>query len=845
MNTNNTIAMNHTITFQIRNNSSKPTDYPFIQKNLKTDREVSIKEFSELVTQPYGYTFTPCKLKGLRSSKNWESSSIIGLDFDNGMNPDEAIAKVKSFGLRPNVVYSTFSDTPEKRKFRIILFLDKLNDDKSLAAFFIKTLIKEFPNSDKSCSDVARLFHGGIEVIYLDETPNEFENVMQVCDTIAVASNARLDTKGMWGVKTGGTTSKSYIYNIGDGGESPKFEQVKNYDFTFAATQVQIFKEFMNGVWLEHPEIFGLACNLNHIEGGLKLMTETMNKYNKQGKTKYTQNNFASIKVARKNNYAPKRLENFSPYESDYRYLNMLSVYKPNNFIEETKPLELIKLITAELKAKEALDNFLNTCRTSYDNVYSLCKLGTGLGKTQMLTSLKNVVLAFPTHDLIDEVSKRMLHTDWMVTPKTPIFSYTIFNTILNNFWDVNSYSEASSLIRRIALNKKSIKIAQTEHIINDADRTLAKAYLDQNEAIKSFTGTVLTTHTRALFGNFYNHSTIIFDEDPMSKILTIGKINTDFASIKDNGILSQFISDIEGYMTSFSSNFIQETLRYAASDSEDMVNIRTKLAELNRPDLINMIDSDIVLKNKKVIKYSEANLVETGWYYGKKEELPNNKNILIMSGTASEFIWKLLLPEITVTDICNIETVGSISQHTTRSYSRSQWSKYKDSIKDSLMDEINGTPVITYKSFKHNFVNPVAEMHFGNCEGYDTLKGQDISVVGTYNRPPYVYQIYAELLGFKLKTSDTRMEKLMVEYRDMKFEYMTFNNDIVRGIQFGLIESELIQAANRGRVLREDCTVKVFSNFPIYNANEFVYERITKGVRKQITLPRLTKIID
>jgi hypothetical protein len=52
--------------------------------------------------------------------------------------------------------------------------------------------------------------------------------------------------------------------------------------------------------------------------------------------------------------------------------------------------------------------------------------------------------------------------------------------------------------------------------------------------------------------------------------------------------------------------------------------------------------------------------------------------------------------------------------------------------------------------------------------------------------------------------------------------ETKTFKSDVVKTIQIWLIESLLEQAVGRARLLRYDCTVKVFAGFPVEQA-EFV----------------------
>ena len=47
----------------------------------------------------------------------------------------------------------------------------------------------------------------------------------------------------------------------------------------------------------------------------------------------------------------------------------------------------------------------------------------------------------------------------------------------------------------------------------------------------------------------------------------------------------------------------------------------------------------------------------------------------------------------------------------------------------------------------------------------------------------------------------------------------MTFADKSMRNLQLFLIETELEQAIGRARVLREDCAVYVFSNYPCKQA--------------------------
>ena len=66
------------------------------------------------------------------------------------------------------------------------------------------------------------------------------------------------------------------------------------------------------------------------------------------------------------------------------------------------------------------------------------------------------------------------------------------------------------------------------------------------------------------------------------------------------------------------------------------------------------------------------------------------------------------------------------------------------------------------------------------------------------------------------------------VEHNGYRFTFTTFSNEDLRKIQFWMLESELEQAVGRARLLRNECTVHLFSNFPLSQAvmvKDFDYE--------------------
>ncbi len=62
------------------------------------------------------------------------------------------------------------------------------------------------------------------------------------------------------------------------------------------------------------------------------------------------------------------------------------------------------------------------------------------------------------------------------------------------------------------------------------------------------------------------------------------------------------------------------------------------------------------------------------------------------------------------------------------------------------------------------------------------------------------------------------------LEYNGLKFRLFTFVNETLRNLSNQLTESELQQTVGRARLLRHDATVYLYSNFPLWQTDDFVF---------------------
>ena len=130
------------------------------------------------------------------------------------------------------------------------------------------------------------------------------------------------------------------------------------------------------------------------------------------------------------------------------------------------------------------------------------------------------------------------------------------------------------------------------------------------------------------------------------------------------------------------------------------------------------------------------------------------------------------------------------------------------------LKERIGDDTVITFKAFEDMFDT---HYHFGAVEGLNCLEGKNISVVGLPNVDEVVYKLYGMAAGVNVENYS--MRSMRVNYNGYSFEINSFDNMKLRTIQLWMLESLLEQAVGRARLLRFNCTVKVFARFPIDQA--------------------------
>lgn len=784
---------------------TKPTNKDNIKINNNLNNNPVTIELSELVNYiEKGCSYNLSTFKGNLHNDTWQSQQLFGLDFDNNKQKitiSEVNERLLNFGLGCNIIYPTFSSDETNNKFRVLIYLNELITDKTLRDNIQLALYDLFPEADTACKNASRLYYGtNRKCIYLNE-----QYTAQYSDIVSAAYLYAMSVSSN-PVRTMKKCQKStvhYISKYNDPETNDSFDSnflmKEEFDWELARSRIEILKRLLRGDWLYHQQLFGLATNMYYLRGGQKLFKDSLDKCGLYSKDKYQ-----IMTYVKHYNYYPQRLSNFSPYTEDHYFKNIYrSVVLENNKPMKVEDTLLIELEEAEIKFKELFEQTLN----NKDKDITVFKLPTGFGKTESYLNLEGITVAAPTHKLINEIDARF-KTDHLVTPELPKNLSETDKLKIQHLYRIGNYKAVKSYLTEIQNTNPEI-IEYKKQLVNT---------LISNK-------TVITTIEKALCLDF-NAATLIFDEDPLDNLL---KIDTLFECDIKNLINEKINKADKIVLQSILNNFenlicgvVYETPKIQFKNLKLIYEILFKKYSKYKSNLLDFFKSNYFIRDNEDV---------TKFYFVTKRELPNKK-IIIFSATANKFIYNHLYPKCNFIDLTNIKLKGTIEQDTKCSCSRtSLYSLVKNSKEDKqdtedkkykleqLLSKIHPYPVLTFKQALDYFPNTVQDIYFGNCLGYDRLKGQNANIIGTPHCNPLVYSLYAKLLDIDYDTNDFITYKQLVRRNGFLFNFKTYHNKGLQEIQFYFIEKDLIQMVGRLRLLRYENTAFLFSNYPIEQA--------------------------
>lgn len=306
----------------------------------------------------------------------------------------------------------------------------------------------------------------------------------------------------------------------------------------------------------------------------------------------------------------------------------------------------------------------------------------------------------------------------------------------------------------------------------------------------------IVTTHKKFLNAkeDFLCKFEIIIDEDILLSSVksSVSVLKEDILKLKKYPKVQRMFRELKGEG------------KYIISEScEDYVNYNT-------------IKKNGITSN--VNAFMKATAIQIGEQYIHCFVPPEFQNVkhTILSATADEEVYRMFFKGRTVNSITctEVKYKGRLIQDCSRSFSRRDIDGDEEFFEKILKENPEAKHIITFMKYKEQSQNCM--IHYGNTEGCDYMKGEDIVVIGTPHYNEMVYRLFAAHLG-----ADVNVKMKFTEVEDECYKYWlhTYENPVLKRIQLWLIKSELIQAVGRARLLRYDCTVKLYASIPLLQA--------------------------
>lgn len=800
--------------------TEKPVAYMGkIQKSFETVK-TNVTGLADALRK--GQTFAPAVFKdNNRSNANFISTQIFALDFDDNQNPEEKIKLFAEYGIKTNILYYSFSHKEDYNKFRLVFIFDTVITDRKTRDKIQNALMDISIDSDKACKDVARMFLGtNKKVIVKTMLNNVFNDVLPAID-IYINANVSEPTK-----RANTETLKNFQKNaslININKECEKMKEngtIRNYNFIEAQKTSNTLNSFATGIHLKYRPLLILATNMYYIEGGMKWMRDCMDKTGT-----YKPEDYALLSVPSRYNYLPMDIKDFDATLIG-EYKNLLYIDKNRQGVQVLQPIKKIDVEQVSTNFSQSMEiianrEFLNTLGKKIKQI-NILKASVGSGKTKKIIRQKNVLIAVPNHKLKDELAERMTEEgiEFLTTPELPFFNEQALNDKYKFYQDIGDTKKANQLIKDKA-TETSIK---SEGYIEDSkileDRFTAQEYLRKLNEAYNTNVTVLTTHRRAILSHkAFNKKHIIFDEDIFKELLPIVTFKrSDLADLisqiqnteKNRKLAIEWEKDIRAvysYLDTLPTAIIRPTENIVFNNEN---NFKEKIAQLKGGEkIIKFLNSDFVMR------HIGTDDIER-FYSIKKYEMLQESQVTIVSGTADNWIYEKLLGnrEYEFHNLGIAKNIVPVVQYTGKAYSKTQMQKG-----DAPLLQDNST-VITYLDHKNNFTTADDQAHFGNTSGFDHLKGKTLSVVGTPIPAPTVVLLYAKALGLDYVNQEKEYRSFLLD--NYRFDMFTYKDENLANIELKLTQMELEQAVGRGRTVRTDAQLELFSKVPIDSTDIF-----------------------
>lgn len=852
--------------------TTKPTTgIGVIQKNTTVLTQVTtVNDLIDIVVTN-GHPIRLCKNKtntlGLTEADVLETE-WLGFDSDDNASPQQILNILDKYSLKPYLIYSTLSDSPQHRKLRVIFRLTTPIQPTTYN-YLVKTLINHLSFSkdaklDKACKNASRLWFPGKAVEYSnDDAKYSPQTILDVCEVLNASNYSNV--ANYQPKQFSDISQETYSYTTKDREEYIKqlTKECRNFNFKLAFERNKLLNDFINnnGITsnletnrkLTHLELAYIASNLMYIEGGLKMYKDALDNANKVHNNIYDKDKYVIANLMKKRRYLPWK-NTHSPYKEDQDHTNiLLSTRHPYGYIET---IQSTKKLTLE-QGEQTMKNIINKVHNLNDTDIHIIVCPTGLGKTEEILSLQNITFAVPRYNLMDEVTNRMDNKNIKYTKTIELDlkdednkaklnrSYKTLKVTKSKQQLNSHYSIAKEIVQEYNQTVKQTLLPEQVDIFNlpdspitnkEIDFNICNEYISNHRKSLSTTDTVVTTHNKAIYMDF-QHKSIWFDEDPIELLLEQGyvKIEDLKCLYKIKGLDASFY-ELQPKLQHNCIGKCGKTVELLQDLTPGLFNLykqisNDKKAVVDIPiDIYKLFSSHFCI----IGEIMEGKTLKPVIHYIIKHSLPQNKKIVVCSATPKIEMWKHLFPNKTIhiyNDAEHIVLKGKIIQNT--SYSCSRQSLKQDQVIEKITNDIKllektlrSQPFtkLTFKTLTQD-LNADMDIYFCNCSGLDRLKGKDIAVIGTPHLPHFCYMLYFLALNIELTINDIcgiSTTNQLITFNRKKCWFNTYDNPLLQSIQLELINDRLTQLIGRARALRTDATVVVYSNFPVSDTTEY-----------------------
>lgn len=576
---------------------------------------------------------------------------------------------------------------------------------------------------------------------------------------------------------------------------------IRDIDLIAEKEKCRLFREFVTGERkLEHMEWFNLLRNLIHIKGGQNLFKDTV--YEHSNLYDQPEHRIEQMNQAVKSCYKPLNCDTWCPYCNECNHgKNVIATLKrsKNEIMRLKETTESYSLEEARIDLQDKLSLIFS--HPAQD--ITLLKSDTGTGKTHLIlqymqSNTEPVLLAVPTHQLIDEIYEKAcsMSIPVMRTPSIQILLKAVPEIAeeIQYLYNTGAEEQVTVLLREY----------QQIHPLS-----IIEEYLSELKKIDSWKGHILTTHARLIHmkESILQSHRVTIDEDIFPTLAAMKTV-----SLLD---LCRFQEALEAFP--HLQSHIDSILKKAESDSRIFKCTPIRLNFKDKKELWTCMQSGKHRFHSAVLHIFSAkafgvSLDKSELTFVCQKHLPANIPYLITSATADEKLYRKIFPFQNVRTIqCKKAALcGKIILHHDKTYSRTCF-QAEPELFERLHQKHPDMPFITFKDM--DAFGSKEDLHFGACQGHNHLKGQSIVVAGTPHKDDLVYKLLAA--QFDMDWSGV-LSNRAIRRNGFEFTLATYDNADLQAIQLYYIESDLLQAVGRARLTEYPVVVHLYSNFPV-----------------------------